>query len=111
MSKENAIYFLAELIMNNDLKQEFNELKPDTPEGLVSFAEAAELRFTPEELREVLVEIGAIKFMEEEEEDLAADFPVAVNSQITDGVRENTKVLTTLRLLRWDPLCSDRTDA
>lgn len=94
MSKKNAKKFLLELAKDEAMQNELNGLKPSSPEDVVSFAKKTKFRFTKEELKEVLVETGALKLAEEELADVSGGaYPTAVNSQITDSVTQvNVKV-------------------
>lgn len=95
MSKKNVKAFLKELAANPVMHEQLRELKPASPKDVVSFAKNMGLSFTKDEMKSVLVEMGALILPDEALEQVSAGaYPTAVNRQITDSITQaNTKVL------------------
>jgi predicted ribosomally synthesized peptide with nif11-like leader len=85
MSKENAKNFLAELAGSAAMQEQWDELKPASPEDAVSFAKKAGFGFTEEELKAALTETGTLELSDEELEKVSAG-TVAVPSNLTGQV-------------------------
>jgi predicted ribosomally synthesized peptide with nif11-like leader len=95
MSKENAKKFLQELAQSDVLQKSLDEQKPSSPEELALFAGQSGFLFTKEEMKEVLLTIGALKLSDDELRGIAGGaLPTPVSGQITDSVTQvNNRVL------------------
>ena len=71
MSKENAKRFLEELAHSEALQKGLNELNPSSPEELISFADRADFLFNKDEMKEAMIDFGALIISDDELESVA----------------------------------------